>query len=341
MKSIFLRIAAGIILLASGWLGAGLLCGQSTTAQTKPAVNDEKIAAAGIRAERDLKYGEATGKANLLDIYMPVKAEGKLPLVIWIHGGGAEQGDKKDCPLQFLVAKGYIGASLNYRFSREALYPAQLEDCKGAIRWLRAHAGQYHIDSDHIGVWGASAGGHFAALLGTTGGVKGEEGKVGANLDQSSSVQAVCDFFGPTDMSHFAEQAAKDENMNKALEKATRDPKMKAAMEQMGKDAVVEMVLANSPLSRLFGGPLDEHKELVARANPIAFISKDTPPFLIMHGDKDAIVPVAQSQMLYDALQKAKVESTLVIMPGMGHGAGFDNAGVRQTVAAFFDKHLK
>ena len=152
----------------------------------------------GVQALRNLPYVANGHERQRLDLYLPEKAEGRLPLIVWIHGGAWWAGSKEDCPAVPLAAKGYAVASINYRFSQHAVFPAQIEDCKAAIRWLRANAAKYHLDADHIGVWGASAGGHLVALLGTTGGVKELEGK-GGNLDQSSRVQCVVDWFGPTD----------------------------------------------------------------------------------------------------------------------------------------------
>ena len=270
----------------------------------------------GFEAARDVLYGDAPGAANKLDVYWAGKPEGKRPLIVWVHGGGWEGGDKAGCPALGMVPRGYVVASINYRFSREAIFPAQIEDCKGAIRFLRAHANDYHIDPDKIGVWGASAGGHLVALLGTSGGANAKdiEGTVGGNADQSSRVQAVCDWFGPTDMSQFFQEAG-SENIFKPSPKA-------------------------SPINKLFGGPVEEHKELVAQANPITFITKDAPPFLIMHGDKDQLVPVAQSQILADALKAAGVECHLEVLAGAGHGTGFNRPDVPKMVADFFDKHL-
>src|SRR5205085_165270 len=136
---------------------------------------------------------------NRLDLYLPEKAQGRLPVVVWIHGGAWRAGSKDHCPAVPLTAKGFAVASINYRFSQHAVFPAQIEDCKAAIRWLRANADKYHLDPDHIGAWGASAGGHLVALLGTSGNKKELEGK-GGNLEQSSKVQCVIDWFGPTDL---------------------------------------------------------------------------------------------------------------------------------------------
>jgi acetyl esterase/lipase len=269
----------------------------------------------GAKVERDLKYGPH-GVGNTLDLYLPEKeADHPLPLVIWIHGGGWEAGNK-DGPLGLaLLKKGYAVASINYRLSQEAKYPAQIEDCKAAVRFLHANAKKYNIDPRHIGVFGASAGGHLVALLGTTGGVKDLEGD-GPNKDVSSRVQAVVDFFGPTDMLKMKEEA---------------DAK-----------AAFDADAADSPVGRLFGGPIQEHKELAEKANPIRYITKDAAPFLILHGDKDNIVPLAQSRILNDALKAAKVESTLVVVEGNGHGGpGFASKENLEKILNFLDKHLK
>ena len=174
------------------WLG--VLAVAVTLAWISPAAAQPQ----GVQVLRNLPYVANGHERNRLDIYLPEKPTGRLPLVVWIHGGGWEAGSKEDCPAVPLIAKGYAVASINYRFSQHALFPAQVEDCKAAIRWLRANAAKYHLDPDHIGVWGESAGGHLVAMLGTTGGIK--EFDKGGNLDQSSRVQCVVDFFGPAEM---------------------------------------------------------------------------------------------------------------------------------------------
>jgi len=268
---------------------------------------------------RDVKYGEAPGKANLLDVYLPdpPDADGAplRPLIVWIHGGGWQEGSKEGCPAINFVPHGYVAASINYRLTQDGKFPAQIVDCKGAIRFLRAHAAEYHIDPKRVGVWGASAGGHLVALLGTTNGLKELEGTVGGNLDQSSDVQCVADWFGPTDFLKFLEQSEAAGN------------KVTAAI-------VAPMI------QKLFGGNIQEAHDLAVLASPIAHVSKDDPPFLIQQGDKDPLVPAAQSQTFYDALKAAGVDATLEIIPGAGHGNGF---GMVQIVklAHFFDKNLK
>ncbi|OPZ80595.1 MAG: esterase [bacterium ADurb.Bin429] len=177
------------------------------------------------------------------------------------------------------------------------------------MRWLRANAKTYRIDPDHIGAWGASAGGHLSALLGTSGGVKELEGE--GNPDYSSRVQAVCDFFGPADFLAWFKT-----NPNRVSN-------------------------ADAPESKLMGGPLRDHLEKAKLASPITHIDKDDPPFLIVHGDKDMVVPVSQSQRFHTALQQAKVDSTLMIVNGAGHGgAGMQTPAISAAVVAFFQKHL-
>src|SRR5262249_12628746 len=145
---------------------------------------------------RDLPYVTGGHQRQTLDLYLP-SAEQPVPLIIWIHGGAWRVGSKEDdLPLDYL-AQGCAVASINYRLSQHALFPAQIEDCKAAVRWLRANATRFKLDPQRFGAWGPSAGGHLAALLGTTGAVRAFE--VGANLVVSSRVQAVVDYFGPTD----------------------------------------------------------------------------------------------------------------------------------------------
>ena len=268
---------------------------------------------AGTQALRDLEYVPGGHARNKLDLYLPAKADGATaadgarPLVVWIHGGGWEGGSKENCPAVPFLTKGYAVASINYRLSQHAIFPAQIEDCKAAIRWLRANARKYNLDAQHVGVWGASAGGHLVALLGTSGDVKELEG-TGGNLDQSSRVQCVVDWFGPTDFSKMGGWQDKPD----------------------------------SPMAKLVGGPVGEKMERAAKANPITYTTKDDAPTLIMHGTDDKLVPMNQSELLDEALRKAGVESTLIIVPGNGHGGpGFTSPENRKRIEEFFAKHLR
>ncbi len=154
----------------------------------------------GTTVHRNLEYVKGGHERQRLDLYVPEKADGPLPVIVWVHGGAWLTGSKEGGgPALPFVGKGYAVASINYRLSQHAKFPAQIEDCKAAIRWLRANAKTYNLDPGRFGVWGASAGGHLVALLGTSGDVKDLEGNAGTD-DQSSRVQAVVDWFGPTDV---------------------------------------------------------------------------------------------------------------------------------------------
>jgi len=256
----------------------------------------------GTVAERNLAYGEH--ERQKLDLFIP-KGDGPFPLVLWVHGGGWEIGSKENNPFMPMLAKGNAVASTNYRYSKQAVFPAQIHDCKAAVRFLRANATKYKLNPDAFGVAGASAGGHLVALLGTAGNVKELEGD-GGNAKVSSKVHCVVDVFGPTDLIKLA--GATD---------------------------------AESPITKLLGGKVSEKQELATLANPITHINKDCPPFLILHGDMDKLVLLSQSELLLGALQKAKIPAELIVVKGAGHDGvkvmGGENAA---KVAAFFDKHL-
>lgn len=284
-----------------------LAAGPPVFAQPKPPP--------GVEAHRDLAYGPHKER-HTLDVFTP-KSDKPTPLVIWIHGGAWQQGSKNGGnPATRLLEKGYAVAAINYRLSHHAVFPAQIEDCKAAVRFLRANARKFNLNPDAFGAWGASAGGHLVALLGTGGDVKELEGDVGDHKGVSSRVQAVCDFYGPTDLTKMAEQE-----------------KVKGKIDHNS---------PTSPESKLVGGPIQQNKEKAAKANPITFVTKDDPPVLMLHGDADPLVPLGQSEILLDALKKAGVEAELVVIKGGGHGgAGFGTPEMSAKVAAFFDKHLK
>ena len=272
---------------------------------------------AGVTAHRDLAYVRDGHERQKLDLFVPAGAGKRWPVIVWIHGGAWSGGDKTGCPplRQGFAQQGYAIASVNYRLSQHAIFPAQIEDCKAALRWLRAHADEYHLDVDHVGVWGSSAGGHLVALLGTSGDVK--EFDVGANQGFTSRVQCVLDDYGPTDFTQM-------------------DAYRISA-------AAMEHNLPSSPESRLIGGLISDPSQArkVARANPINYVTRDDPPFLIVHGDEDPLVPHHQSELLFAALQTAGVRVRLNTVKGGGHGTGFGGPELEKLRRDFFDLHLK
>ena len=270
----------------------------------------------GVKSFRDLAYVGNGHARQKLDLFLPEQATNAVPLLIWIHGGAWLSGNKSECPplWQGFVQRGYAVASLDYRLSGDALFPAQIEDCKAAVRWLRAHAAEYRLDPERFGVWGSSAGGHLVALLGTSGDEKAFD--VGANLGVSSRVQAVCDYYGPTDLTQMDVKAMPGTHLKH------NDPQ--------------------APEARLIGGPVQDNKAKAARANPITFVSTNAlPPFLIVHGDVDPVVPYNQSELLFDALKQAGANVHFHCIKGAEHGKGFGGPEIGGMVSAFFDRWLK
>jgi acetyl esterase/lipase len=270
----------------------------------------------------DVEYGTGGGRPLKMHILRPrVMPKEPLPVIVFIHGGGWFEGhhNRGLGPLVHFAERGYLCATIEYRLSDEAKFPAQIEDVKTAIRYLRAKAKELHLDEKHIGVWGQSAGGHLASLVGTSGGVKDLEG-VGGWRKFSSRVSAVVDWNGPVDF----------------LEPKELERLMAQKQAEGWKTIAVE---------RLFGGPVLENRKGAVRANPITYVTRDDPPFLIMHGDEDQTVALTQSQLLYEALKKAGVDATFQVIKGAGH-FGIDGVSPLQIdfaamMDAFFDKHLK
>lgn len=289
-------------------IGAAILLVSIGLTSRSPAQGPPARVPEGVEVLRDLAYVEGGHERQTLDLYRPKDAEGPLPVIVWVHGGAWFGGSKDGGgPALLFAARGYAVASLNYRLSQHARFPAQIEDCKAAIRWLRANARTYNLDPDRFGAWGASAGGHLVALLGTSGDVPDLEGDLGIK-GPSSRVQAVVDWFGPTDLTRMGGSHDRPD----------------------------------SPESRLLGGPVQANRDRAARANPITYVSKDDPPFLILHGDRDATVPFGQSELLRDALEAAGVETTFRPIEGAGHGGpAFTSQQNRRAVEDFFDRHLK
>ena len=261
-----------------------------------------------VRVERDIEYAQAGGQSLRLDVYLPKKPAGKLPVVVWIHGGGWNRGSKDFCPIGFMAAQNLAIVSLDYRLDNVARFPAPLHDCKGAIRWLRANADKYNLDADHIGIFGASAGGHLALLLATTAGNSKLEGDVGGNRNFSSRVQCVCAFYPPTE-----------------LNRLVANPKFRAN--------------PNGDVAKLIGGAVAQNVDKALAASPLTYVDKNCAPVFLMHGGADKLVPPDQSQIFYDALLQAGVAAQLEIIPGKGHGI-IAPPPVAEKVYQFFAGHL-
>jgi acetyl esterase/lipase len=290
-------------------VGFSLLAAEDT-AKPEPKSN----VPASVKVIRDIEYAKINDTSLTLDIYRPADAKTPLPTIVFFHGGGWRKGNKSNCtPAMGLPAKGYVVASINYRLSDKAIFPAAVHDCKGAIRFLRAHAKDYFIDPNSMIAMGDSAGGHLAALIGTSGGVKDLEGTTGGNLDQSSNVQAVIDYYGPVDFISIIDQKSD-----------------------------VKRGEIGAPEVQFIGGRTLEHKDVAIKASPLTYVSKDTPPFLIVHGDKDPRVPQEQPREMLDAVKNAGVEASLHWVKDGSHGFNAaQTAALLPVLLEFLGKHFK
>jgi acetyl esterase/lipase len=268
----------------------------------------------------DLVYA-STSAAQKLDLYLP-EGNGPFPVVVMIHGGGFMVGDKADgmglAGGDQLLKAGFAIASLNYRMSGEATFPAPIQDAKAAVRFLRANAAQYKLNPDRIGAWGASAGGNLASLLGTSCGVAALEGAELGNADQSSCVQAVVDWFGPIDFLALDEQFA-------------------------GTSCPQDHNEASSPESKLLGAAVQTVPDLAKAANPMTYITDKAAPFFIQNGSADCNIPPVQGKNLADALNAASPgKATYTLLDGAGHGGEqFNSEANVNKVIEFLEKYLK
>jgi acetyl esterase/lipase len=252
----------------------------------------------GLQTLLDIPCGSANGRVLSLDVLRPARDSGAaLPVVLWLHGGGWYSGSKRNVidkhVLDFLVRSGFVLASAEYRLSDEAPFPAQIHDVKAAIRWLRAQPEVLGIDPERVALAGFSAGGHLAALAATTVGVPELEGESGSP-GYSTRVQAAIAMAAPTDFTQ--NPAASDPSLNP------------------------NSVGGVTPEQRLLGGRIEDRGTLARLANPAAFIGRDMPPILLIHGSEDEIVPVSQAEYLYQALEGRGIEVTLIRVEGGNHG---------------------
>lgn len=269
-----------------------------------------------IVVEEDVAYGRGGDVDLKLDLARPADRKGPFPAIVFIHGGGWRGGNRAAyrAEIEHAARQGYVAVTVTYRLTEPDQqgkarhpFPAQVHDVKAAVRWLRANADKYHVNPDRIGAAGASAGGHLSLMLGVTDSSDGLEGD-GGHPEQSSRVQAVVNYFGPTDMKQLAETSP-----------------------------------GAAPLVAVFlGGGPDEAAEHYRNASPISYVSKDDPPVLTLHGTADTLVPPDQAERFDSALREAGGSHTLKLLEGQGHGfPGAAGLTARAAMYEFFDKHLK
>lgn len=324
----FLRgiIAALVILIVLLMItGIGMLRhvkGQVSANRINPftQLDNGKPLPPDVQILRDVQFAKVGSKTLMLDILRPKSMpKHPIPAIVWIHGGWFHKGNRNVfyTPLFKLISHGFAVISIDYRLTQDAPFPAQVQDCKCAVRWLRAHSGEYGIDPRRIGACGGSAGGYLAAFLGTSSGVKSLEGS-GGWQNQASDVQAVVDYYGPSDFREIPREIADNQI-----------------------SFVLVDLFANSsfsPISEFLGCSMASSPDKCRAASPMSYIGKKTPPFLILHGGNDATVPVEQSHLLYNALKKAKIEADLVIVKDGVHE--FYDPKSDEKMIAFFSKHL-
>ncbi|MBN2638448.1 MAG: alpha/beta hydrolase, partial [Bacteroidales bacterium] len=274
---------------------------------------------------KDINYAGDSMNYHKLDIYLPETVKQKYPVVISIYGSAWLANNAKGADLstlgKALLEAGFAVVAPNHRSSMDAKFPAQINDIKAVIRFVRANAEKYQFDTSFVGITGSSSGGNLAAMAGTSGNIKAFtlgtatadiEGTIGNNAAFSSSVDAVVDWFGPTNM---------------------------LVMDSCGGTDFIHNDV-KSPASLYIGGPIQENKDKTLLASPITYIDENDPPFLIFHGDKDRVVPHCQSVIFYETLKNAKVACQFVSVPGGGHGPGVQIEQNLKMMTGFFIREM-
>jgi acetyl esterase/lipase len=291
-----------------------------------PMVDYGKTGVESSKYWLDIDYVGDGHIGHRLDIHLPKSGKAPFPVIIVVYGSAFFSNNSKANVFkegigQYLLKNGFAVIAINHRSSRDSLFPAQMHDVKAAIRYIRANAVTFSLNNQFIGITGWSSGGHLSAFAGTTNTTKNQtingldidiEGKLGKYTNTSSHVNAVVDWFGPTDF---------------------------LIMDKCGSTMKHDDV--KSPESSLVGGAIQENPDKCALVNPISYVNKNNPPFLIFHGDKDPLVPHCQSEKLYEKMQKEGVKSALVIIKGGGHGPGVMIDTYYAQMIDFFKKELK
>jgi len=257
----------------------------------------------------DVEYANDNGRSLKLDIYLPEQPLTSIPVVLWVHGGGWQNGDKQSAPHEVLCARGFAVVGVEYRLSGEAIWPTALHDLKAAIRWVRANAWKYFLDPNRIGAWGASAGGHLVAMLGVTGDMPDMDGNYGPT-GYSTALQAVCNWCGPTDLSR------------------VKEPHWRVIRQQ-----TIEEVI-----EKFMGGPWDQIAEQMRNASPVTYIHPFCPPIQTVHGLDDDVVHPMNARVFHEALVRAGVQSQLLLLEHTGHSVSSDET--RELACRFFERNL-
>lgn len=268
-----------------------------------------------VKVLRDLVYSHAGGKPRLADLFLPLGVDRPAPVIVWVHGGGWRFGDRHLAPdlSRWFAERGFAMVSFDYRLSDEVKFPEPVADVKTAVRWVRSIAQQYSLDAEAIALWGSSAGAHLSACAAFT----GEQFVTEEHPGFKSTVNAVVDGYGPTDFSRIDE------------DRVAAPPKVADAETVMVK-ITVPTAHPDSFESRFLGIAVSKGIPEVERANPVNYVHPGVPPFLILHGESDALIPWTQSQLLYEALAQAGSEVTLVKYERLGHGF-FNNSDLDAT----------
>jgi acetyl esterase/lipase len=271
-----------------------------------PAMSEAQAA----REDKDVIYATVDGKDLGLDVYLPAGVQSP-PLLVWVHGGAWSSGTKAQAPMVF-VANGFAVASLDFRQSTEARFPAQIHDIKAAIRFLRAKAGTYGYRTNRVAIGGSSSGGHLAALVGVSNGHQELEGSLGAHLKESSAVQAILDYYGAS-------------NLNTILAQSTP----------------FGLNMRRPALERLLGAPPEQVKELATLASPVAHVDRSDPPLYLLHGDQDPQMPINQSHELDGAYKRLGLDVAFDVVHGAAHGGeGFMSGEYLTRAVAFLNRTI-
>jgi len=302
-------VREAILRLARFLVIAPLLVVLSSYAQQSP---DQSALSAMLTKTDDIAYAAVDGRELLLDVYLP-NAVSNPPLIVYVHGGAWRGGSKEMPPIAALVEDGFAIASLDFRLSGEAMFPAQIHDIKAAIRYLRGNSTRFGYDASKLAILGSSSGGHLVALMGVTNGHDALEGDLGDYLNQSSDVQAVVSYYGAS-------------NLTSILAQSTPHG----------------LRVRVPALDLLIGGQPEDVESMARLASPVFHVDANSAPLLMLHGDQDPQMPINQSHELHNAYKQLNLAVEFEVVHGAAHGGeAFYNAASNAIVKSFLDKHLR